>query len=414
MRKLNFKLIAVILIAMLVSEISNSQTTIVLKPNSTDGKDAMIFTKIGSNEANMNFGNYTENALLTWTWSSQKGSTRSLIRFDQLSNIPSNAIVTNVKLILHGVSSSGISPQGNSYYTGSTFPTNPVVVQQITSNWDENTVTWNNQPTTTTVNQMLIPASTSRWNWDYTINNSTELQTIVQNMVNNPTSNYGFMLKLQTEETYRSMLFASSDHPDSTLWPELIVTYETCDANFAFCGNTLDNNYSFDVYKNFSYYRWTINGNHVASTQGFNYQLQAGINEVCVTTSLNFDTCSQCVTIIIPETQFNNQIFQQKSDINIDNKINYIEPCDIIENDKINIYPNPSKNNWNIKINSSSKEKIKISLLNSIGDVISIQEKNINVGENIIDINGDSLPKGLYFINLKGDNINSIHKLTKE
>lgn len=37
--------------------------------------------------------------------------------------------------------------------------------------------------------------------------------------------NYGFLLKLQTEAYYRATLFASSDNADSTLWPELVITY---------------------------------------------------------------------------------------------------------------------------------------------------------------------------------------------
>ena len=38
-----------------------------------------------------------------------------------------------------------------------------------------------------------------------------------------PGSSYGFTMKLVTEQYYRSVIFASSDHPDSTLWPELTV-----------------------------------------------------------------------------------------------------------------------------------------------------------------------------------------------
>ncbi|MBP1646052.1 MAG: repeat protein [Bacteroidetes bacterium] len=198
----------------------NAQTTITFKPDSSLGKDAIVFTRVGANDANTNFGAYPELVMITWTWDGNLGTNRSLIKFEELSTIPSNAVITDVKLKFYGISSSASAPQGNSYYTGSTFPTNPVLVKRITSACNENTVTWNNQPSTITANQMTITPSVSKWNWNYIINNTPELKAIVQDMVNYPSTNHRFMLQLETEQTYRDMLFASSDHPDSTLWPE--------------------------------------------------------------------------------------------------------------------------------------------------------------------------------------------------
>ena len=45
-------------------------------------------------------------------------------------------------------------------------------------------------------------------------------------MVAYPERNFGFLLKLETEEYYRAIVFASNDHSNSALWPELTITYQ--------------------------------------------------------------------------------------------------------------------------------------------------------------------------------------------
>jgi hypothetical protein len=82
-------------------------------------------------------------------------------------------------------------------------------------------VTWVNQPATTTQNQVTLPASTFS-NQDYLNINVTSL---VQDMIDNPLSSFGFMLQLQTEQFYRSLVFASSDHNNAFLHPKLNVCY---------------------------------------------------------------------------------------------------------------------------------------------------------------------------------------------
>ncbi len=52
-----------------------------------------------------------------------------------------------------------------------------------------------------------------------------DITTLVQEMVNNRAEDYGFIIKLETEDGNKGMYFASSDHPDPNLHPKLIVTY---------------------------------------------------------------------------------------------------------------------------------------------------------------------------------------------
>ena len=74
--------------------------------------------------------------------------------------------------------------------------------------WDESTITWNTQPSSTFENQVFISKSTSPTQ-DYTNMNVTNL---VQDMIDDKASSYGFLLKFQIEEPYKILLFASSDN----------------------------------------------------------------------------------------------------------------------------------------------------------------------------------------------------------
>lgn len=94
-------------------------------------------------------------------------------------------------------------------------------MQRITSSWNENTVTWFTQPTTTTQNEATVPASVSA-NEDYP---SIDVTALLQDMVDNPTSSFGFMLRLQDETNFRAMVFASSDYSVASKWPALTINY---------------------------------------------------------------------------------------------------------------------------------------------------------------------------------------------
>jgi gliding motility-associated-like protein len=184
-----------------------------------------------------------------------------LLKFDELSTIPANATIMRAELKLYGVPTNNI---GNSCYPNSPYNSNcpnTSYIQRVTSTWNEQTVTWNTQPTTTTANQITIPQSTTQWNWNFT-DTSANLVAMVQDMVSNPTSNFGFMMKLQTETHYKSLVFASSDHSNSALHPELIVTYnitgyqsDTTIFDTAICeGNTYSAN-GFNQSKTGTYYK---------------------------------------------------------------------------------------------------------------------------------------------------------------
>ena len=239
--------------------------TVTFKPDTATGQYATIctsfnciMTSVGRTQpnGNMNFGNDPVIYILSWTYTAlgcPNGTSRTLLRFNELATIPIDAVITRAELKLYGLPAS--SGTGNSSYPGTPFPlSNQSFIQRITSVWNEKTVTWNTQPTTSTNSQITIPQSTTQWNWNFT-DSSANLLAMVQDMVANPSQNFGFMFRLETEAVYRQLVFASNSNPDVALRPELTITYlrysqtDTTMLNVTICeGNTYSEN-GFNEYQ---------------------------------------------------------------------------------------------------------------------------------------------------------------------
>ncbi len=229
-------LISFIAFNVLLRQISEAQVVITLQPDSAIGKDALIqMRNSDATLANANLGGFQSFESVAWTWNSDPGLIRSLLQFD-LTAIPAVAIVTDARLSLYNNPTSPECNGEHSSLTGS----NASVLQQITSAWDEFTVTWNNQPATTAVNEINLVQSSSIHE-DYL---DIDVTPMIAGMIANPATNFGFMIKLDTEAYFRGMIFASSDHIDSTLHPKLKVTYEMESVN------EITDNSLLDLYPN--------------------------------------------------------------------------------------------------------------------------------------------------------------------
>lgn len=187
-----------------------------LQPGS-EGKDAYIH-----NNSTTNMGYHVDFNCMAWTSSGNSVFVRSLIDFD-FSLIPDNTIIKSAKLSLYNnpnsLNNSGKHSEASVYPT--TGGDNGAYLKRITSSWEENLVTWSNQPTTTSTNQVLIPASTNS-HQDYI---DIDITTLLQDIINNKSTSYGLMLTLKTEVNYRALIFASSDNSDATKHPKLIIEY---------------------------------------------------------------------------------------------------------------------------------------------------------------------------------------------
>lgn len=194
---------------------ANTQISISLQPNATDGKDAEIFSCVGCGFSTTNYGNHPDFNAMAWTYGGEDSHIRSLIEFD-LTSIPQSAVVSQAFLSLYH---SPTSVEGeHESLTGS----NESVLRRVTSTWDENTVTWNTQPSTTSTNEVMLAESTSPTQNYLNI----DVTSLVQDMIDNPSTSFGFQLKAVTEIPYRKLIFASSDHADTNLHPKLDITYD--------------------------------------------------------------------------------------------------------------------------------------------------------------------------------------------
>ena len=190
---------------------TSSGTTMTFQPGVTTGNDAVIC----SYTSTTNFGiNYPEISGLAGTVSGNPSYLRGLFMFD-LSNIPVSTTIKSAKLSLYG----STDPLNGS--TSMSGTNNACIIVRITSAWEESVVTWNTQPSVTTTNQVSLPHNSVSSADDLDI----DVTALVQDMVNNPTSSFGFELKMVIEAAYYGKQYASSDYSDATKHPKLVVSY---------------------------------------------------------------------------------------------------------------------------------------------------------------------------------------------
>jgi len=196
----------------------NAQITFVFQPGPGAGND-LLYT----NNPSFPFPNALsdEFAAIAWTCGGTPCDIRSILMFD-LTSIPAGSMIQNATLSLYAnpAQTNGNPVLGPTYGTA-----NEGLLLPITSPWNVLSLSYSNQPSTTLVNSTLIPQSFSNYQ-DYL---NMDVTAAVQLMVNNPSTNYGWMMKLVNEVYYNSLIFCSSEHSDFSKRPRLEVTISsTC------------------------------------------------------------------------------------------------------------------------------------------------------------------------------------------
>ncbi len=164
---------------------------------------------------NTNFKNDGDFGGIAWITNDTAYVGRTLFKFN-LTDIPQNATVTSAKLLLtYNQAPTHYGSAGHHRDSGS----NACYMQRVVQQWNDDSVTWNNQPPVTAADQIILEASTSNFQ-----NYSVTLTDAINDMVQNPSSNHGFLFRLQTESPIRVLGF-SSGNTDTTLRPVLQVTY---------------------------------------------------------------------------------------------------------------------------------------------------------------------------------------------
>ena len=188
--------------------------TLTLQPGPSDGKDA----EASSYSPNLVSAISPFTNLYDWTISGTPITKRFYLGFN-ISSIPTNAVVDSAFLSL-SFGQTYIDNGGN-YHDGHDG-NNIFTINRVTSNWQQNTLTWNTQPSFVATNQVVIPAYTNNRQHYPKMN----VKNLLADMVANQTSSFGFCIKHQIEMVYKLTFFATSDEVNNpTLRPKLQVYY---------------------------------------------------------------------------------------------------------------------------------------------------------------------------------------------
>lgn len=163
---------------------------------------------------------------LPWTTSYSK---RSVLHFD-LSTIPQNATIISAQLKLRITDTFGQQ--------------RTVSIHDVTSSWDEQSVTWSN------FNQSFSVAILDETTLVF--NQSTQavfnLTQSVQDIVNGTTTNYGWLIKDKNEDASQARWnFASKENVNTSIRPVLEVDYEVDGNNGGGDSNPVPQNFSFKI-----------------------------------------------------------------------------------------------------------------------------------------------------------------------
>ena len=191
--------------------------------NNSDNVDDVVLTNHELDDfVNKNWPVYPNFVAQAWTRSGRPLMIRSLLRFD-LTSIPTTSEIVTAKLYLYGVAyveqyEGEPGGRGHQSLTNS----NAFEILRVTSEWDESTVSWNTRPSVAEQDKISLPESETEFQ-DYEI----DVSQMVQQMVNGPNDNHGFMIKLTDESYYANISFASSDYQtDPWKRPKLEIVYK--------------------------------------------------------------------------------------------------------------------------------------------------------------------------------------------
>lgn len=366
---------AIISAAVLGATMSFAQTNVTFKPGAAVGEDATLWQLknncvlqgMTQTPAALNWGNEREMTFSAWTWSGPgcgPGVQRVLIRFKELSTlIHPNYITQIVSAKLRMFTPNPAEGWGNSYYPGSPLPNpNPGWIQRVLpgnnvasspNNWQENTVTWNSQPAVDSASTVLyvIPATTARYGFTQEVDVTAIVGQIINGLYNDPYANNGFMLSLQDEIHYRGQDYASSDNPNASLWPELVISYNLILRKAPPTG------------------AMAADGQTAPPQDDPTLALRSGSAPLA-----------------------------------------HLAP---VAGTDLSIVPNPSTSGWNISVPSAAQAPVSITIYDVAGKEVSTSKKELNDGNNSIYISAEKLPVGLYFIEVKGPHINMRGKAIK-
>ncbi len=182
--------------------------------------DALLSLSVNTDPtaANTNFSSIDRNAAyhLMGQFQSHTYTNRSLIHFD-FSSIPPGTFIESATMDLFSYAGAGGSLAHQPLYLSES------TLRRVDAPWDVNTVTWNNQPpaSSTFFPAILPPPMTEDQNYL-----GIDVTNIVRDMIDNPSQNHGFQLRIFDEQLLGGALtFCSRDHADPNKWPRIHIKF---------------------------------------------------------------------------------------------------------------------------------------------------------------------------------------------
>lgn len=181
-----------------------------------------LFIESTSNWRHVTFINGTDGSthdidLNCASWTSGGGAVynRGFFKFS-LSPIPIGSKIISAKLSLF----SNPNPINGNLSTANSGSNNAFYIRRVSSSWDGNTINWNTQPSSTSLNQVLVPHT----NLSFLDVVDLDVTQLVKDMISN--GGYGFLMQLQSESGFNIRQFCSPNHSNTLKQPKLIVTYQ--------------------------------------------------------------------------------------------------------------------------------------------------------------------------------------------
>jgi len=74
----------------------------------------------------------------------------------------------------------------------------------------------------------------------------------------------------------------------------------------------------------------------------------------------------------------------------------------IIQENKLSLYPNPSSSHFTIQFSLENKEQVKLIVLNNLGQVVAtLANETLSAGQHELNWNAEGMPAGVYFYNIQ-------------
>ncbi|MBP1646051.1 MAG: hypothetical protein H6Q16_1626 [Bacteroidetes bacterium] len=141
---------------------------------------------------------------------------------------------------------------------------------------------------------------------------------------------------------------------------------------------------------------------------------QSNNNALCHKVTIEGYTCEKCIKFCVGDIPNEGDVnISEATEKSISTKYT-IPSCDVIEANPIIIYPNPTKNDWTIEINSFNEEEIEIIVNNIEGKQIYSKKVFLKIGQNNFTIGNNTYNKGNYILSIRSNTLNHTEKLIKE